>query len=99
MKLNKKETIRINDLIKILESIKKGEKVVTDNKTLNNIEKVLGYSLKNLRKKKDVELFVKGKENHIIEHYNTNRLDKWCRNIPTYFYFPFQIKKIKDFDK
>lgn len=99
MKLNKKERETIDDAINILESIKEGKKVYTETKTLNNIKKVLGFDIRSLNKKKDIRKCFRGKEQHIIEHYNTNAQENWAREIATYFYFPFQIKELKDEEK
>lgn len=88
MKLKKKELQRINDTIEILESIKTGETIHIGTGQLDNILRVLDISFYKKRKK-DVKTFVKGKEQHIIEHHN--RYGK----ISTYYYFPFQIEKLK----
>jgi len=94
MKLNKNELKRINDTIEILESIKNDKTFVTDSGTLNNIKRVLNINFQELKKKRDVETFVKGKEQHIIEYHNT-KTTGFGRRISSYFYFPFQIKKEK----
>lgn len=94
MKYNKDEEKAIEILFEIATALKSKKNVVILQSENSILKKVLGIDLFNIsHPKKNVDSFVRGKDEVLIELANC-----WSasRNLPNrYCFFPFQVKKIK----